>query len=145
MEHLAIMNPAWRLIDKIISGEKKIESRWYKSKRAPWNRIQAGEIVYFKDAGKAVTAKAEVEKILQFEQYTLEQLEDIIKKYGGKGGICFSGSYEPTLSWTRDKKYCILVFLKNAQNVEPFKIDKTGFGNACAWICVDKIERIKQK
>lgn len=145
MEHLAIMNPSWKLINKILSGEKKIESRWYKSKIAPWNRIKEGEIVYFKDAGKAVTAKAEVEKVLQFEQYTLGQLGELIKKYGGKGGICFPGSYDSTLAWTKDKKYCLLVFLKNAQKIEPFKIDKTGFGNACAWICVDEIKKIKRE
>lgn len=69
MEHLAIMKKSWKLTEKILSGEKKIESRWYKSKRVPFGRISAGETVYFKDGGEPVTIKAEVEKVLQFSEF----------------------------------------------------------------------------
>lgn len=31
MEHVAIMRKSWGLTDKILSGQKKIESRWYKT------------------------------------------------------------------------------------------------------------------
>ena len=37
MEHLAIMKKEWKLTEKIITGEKRIESRWYKDKYPPWN------------------------------------------------------------------------------------------------------------
>jgi len=39
MDHVAIMNKKWKLIDSIIVGQKTIESRWYKFKRDPWNEI----------------------------------------------------------------------------------------------------------
>ena len=48
MEHVAIMKKSWGLTEKILTGAKKIESRWYKNKHTPWNRIKSGEIVYFK-------------------------------------------------------------------------------------------------
>ena len=44
MEHLAIMKKSWNLTKKILSSEKKIESRWYKSKYPPWNKIKEGEL-----------------------------------------------------------------------------------------------------
>ena len=69
MDHLAIMNPQRKLIPKILSGEKKIESRWYMMKIAPRERIHIGDTVYFKDAGKEVTAMAEVENVIQFDHY----------------------------------------------------------------------------
>lgn len=53
MHHVAIMKPSWKLIPKILSGEKTIESRWYQTRRAPWNGIAAGDVVYFKDSGEA--------------------------------------------------------------------------------------------
>ncbi|MDO8559127.1 MAG: hypothetical protein Q7R84_02240 [bacterium] len=40
MEHLAIMKKSWGLTEKILSGQKKIESRWYLSKRSPWDTIE---------------------------------------------------------------------------------------------------------
>jgi hypothetical protein len=64
MQHIAIMKKSWGLLSKIISGEKKIESRWYMAKCAPWDRIGAGEIVYFKDSGCPVTIKTKVSKVM---------------------------------------------------------------------------------
>jgi len=143
MEHVAIMRKDWKLLPKILSGDKRIESRWYMAKFAPWNRINSGDIVYFKDAGEPVTVKAEVEKVMQFENYTESQLKKILSEYGGVNGICFNSPLDDVFAWAKQRKYCILVFLKNPTKIEPFEIDKTGFGNACAWICVDNIDKIK--
>ncbi|MEI7477466.1 MAG: hypothetical protein WCJ81_02865 [bacterium] len=41
MDHVAIMKKSRKLIPKIVSGEKTIESRWYQTKRAPWNTVHA--------------------------------------------------------------------------------------------------------
>jgi hypothetical protein len=142
MDHVAIMNKSWKLIPKILSREKTIESRWYSSRFAPWDRIKARETIYFRDAGCPVTAKATVSKVLQYADCTEDNVREIIAEHGGRGGIAFS-SPEAAFKWAGKKKYCILVFLCDAQEVEPFEIDKTGFGNACAWMCVDSIDKVK--
>jgi len=141
MEHIAIMNKSWKLIDKILSGEKTIESRWYKMKRAPWNKIKSGDIVYFKDAGELVSAKAVVDKVLQFELDD-KMLREILDKYSSK--ICFKSSNDEVFNWARDKKYCILIFLKSPERVEKFEIDKTGYGIGCAWISTDSVDRLRK-
>ncbi len=66
MDHVAIMKKSWGLLPKILSGEKKIESRWYKFKRSPWDKINTNDTVYFKDSGDPVLIKAKVSKFLQF-------------------------------------------------------------------------------
>ena len=43
----------------------------------------------------------------------------------------------------KNKKYCMLIFLKNPIEITPFEIDKTGFGIMSAWITVEDISRIK--
>lgn len=141
MEHIAIMKKSWKLIDKIVSGEKTIESRWYVNRRDPWNKVKAGDIVYFKDSGEPITAKAVVDRVLQFD-LDPAKTDSILKKYG-KGIVV---DYSPDLYKNYEgKNYCVLVFLKNPQWVKPFNIDKTGFGNASAWLCVDKVSKIKLK
>jgi len=136
------MNPKIGLIDKIISGMKKIESRWYKHKRAPWNKIAVGDIVYFKNSGKPVTASAEVERVMQFELDN-ENLREIIEKYGGDGGISLNDR-NPNSDYYKGKKYCILVFIKNPRKITPFNIDKKGFGAGSAWLFVEDINKIKK-
>jgi ASC-1-like (ASCH) protein len=144
MDHLAIMKKSWGLTEKILNGEKIIESRWYSSKRAPWNRIKKGEIVYFKDSGDPVSVKAIVRNVLQFPDLTPKKVGEILKEYGDADGLDKEKIPEFYQRF-KDKKYCILVFLKNPQKIKPFKINKAGFGMMSAWITVENISDIKRQ
>lgn len=45
------------------------------------------------------------------------------------------------LSYSKNKKYCLLIFLKNPEKVEPFEINKTGFGMMSAWLTAENIDK----
>lgn len=140
MDHIAIMNKNAGLISDIISGKKTIESRWYVNKIAPWNKIQKGDVVYFKDSGSPVTAFALVDEVIQFENLNAKKIAEITQKFGGVGKINLR---DKTGKFAKGKNYCILIFLKNPQSVEPFKINKAGFGSSCAWMCVGDINKVR--
>jgi ASC-1-like (ASCH) protein len=143
MEHLAIMKKSWGLTQKILTGQKRIESRWYKAKYAPWDRIKEGETVYFKDSGEPVTIKAEVDNVIQFSNLTPQKVEKILYKYGESDGI-EKNEIPRFLEIFKDKKYCILIFLKNPQAIQAFEISKTEFGAMSAWITIDNINKIRK-
>ncbi len=142
MDHVAIMRKSWGLLPKILNGTKTIESRWYTHKCAPWNKIKKGNTIYFKNSGEKVTVKAGIGGVKQFENLTSVKVGQILTKYGQKDGIGM-----PDLSkfhkLFKNKRYCILVFLKNPKRIKPFEINKKGFGAMSAWICVNSIEEIK--
>jgi hypothetical protein len=141
MHHVAIMKKSWKLIPKILSGEKTIESRWYQTRRSPWNTIAAGDTVFFKNAGEAVTVQATVSRVLQ---YTLKNTADavaIVQKYGKR--ICIINVDPKT--WDTKPKYCVLVFLERPKQISPFTIEKAGFGISSAWLTIPHINRIKIK
>ncbi len=143
MEHVAIMRKSWGLTQKILNGQKKIESRWYSGKYKPWDSIKKGETVYFKDSGEPVRIKAEVSKVVQFADLTPKKVKEILDEYGKDDGI----EKEKTAEFFerfKNKKYCILIFLKNSAKVESFGIDKTGFGTMSAWITINDISQIKK-
>jgi predicted transcriptional regulator len=123
MDHVAIMKKSWHLIDKILAGEKIVESRWYKNKSTPWNQIKIGETIYFKDSGSLVTAKAIVKNIEQFENLNQEKIQEIFKKYPHEklGTIEIK---QEIIDYTKGKKYCIIVSLTKPELVNPFDIDK---------------------
>jgi len=143
MDHVAIMKKSWGLTEKILDGRKKIESRWYLSKRAPWNKIKKDETVYFKNSGEPVKMKAEVAKVLQFCDLTPKKVKELLNKYGNADGL-EKAKIPEFFKLFKDKKYCLLIFLKNPVKIRTFDIDKTGFGAMSAWITVDKIDRIKK-
>jgi len=78
--------------------------------------------------------------VLQFTDVDKTTCEKIFRKYGKD--ICLKDMEYS--SYYQAKNYCILLFLENIESIEPFHIDKSGFGNAAAWLCVDDISQIKQ-
>jgi len=142
MDHVAIMKKSWGLTQKILSGQKKIESRWYKSKCALWGKIGKDDVVYFKNSGEPVSIKAEVEKVISFSDLTPGKVRQILNEYGSDDGIEKSKIKE-FFELFKNKNYCLLIFLKNPRKIEPFEIDKTGFGMIPAWLIAENIDRIK--
>lgn len=142
MDHLAIMKKSWGLTDKILSGQKKIESRWYSVRCRPWNRIKEGDVVYFKDTGSPVKIRAKVSKVLQFDNLTPGKVKRILKEYGKKDGID-KRNLSIFYDLFKDKRYCMLIFLKDPKRVKPFYVNKKGFGLMSAWITVKNINEIK--
>jgi ASC-1-like (ASCH) protein len=143
MEHIAIMKKSWRLIPKILSGEKKIESRWYSVQCAPWNRIKRGETVYFKDSGEPVTMKAEVENVLQFSDLTPNKVKELLHHYAHDDGLA-DDDLPKFIELFEHKRYCMLIFLKNPQKIKSFEINKKGFGLMAAWMCVEDVGTVKK-
>jgi len=139
MEHLAILDKKRKLLSKILSGEKTIESRWYVSQKTPYQQIFQGERIYFKNSGDPVTVAADVEKVLYFDHLDEWKIRDILREYGARIGIPVEASNKLV-----GKNFCTLVFLKNIALVEPFEIDKSGFGMMTAWITVEKIEKLRK-
>lgn len=141
MDHVAIMNKSWQLIPKIIMGEKTIESRWYQTRRAPWNSIQVGDRIFFKNSGECVTAQASVSRVLQFEIKNSTDIEKILTCYGKR--ICLVNA-DPHTVWKTIPRYCILLFLQDPKKIKtPFQINKRGFGSATAWVTVKNIQMIR--
>lgn len=142
MDHLAVMKKSWGFTQKILNGEKIIESRWYKTRRTPWGRIKKDDTVYFKNSGELVTIKAMVLRVVEFEELTLKRVKEILNKHWRGLGIS-KNEVSSFYKRFKNKEYCILIFLKNPEKVRPFKINKKGFGAMASWICIEDIKRLK--
>lgn len=140
MYHLAIMKKSLGYLEKIKSGQKTIESRWYLAKRAPWDKINPNDTIFFKNSGSPVELKSSVKKALQLENLTTQKIKEILNKYAKEIGIENKQKFYEEI---KNKKYCILIFLKNTEKIPEFKINKKGYGMMSAWITLENIEKIK--
>jgi predicted transcriptional regulator len=138
------MKKEWNLTQKIIEGIKTVESRWYKFRIAPWNKIHLGDTIYFKDTGSCVSVKASVTKVEQHEIVDNIQAVELMSKnaLADLGTTDLSNSIR---DYIKDKKYAIFIHINNVEKITPFDIDKTGFGMQCAWLSVSNISAIKIK
>lgn len=143
--HVAIMRKSWGLTQKILSGEKTIESRWYMNRYRPWGDINRGDIVYFKDSGVPVRIRATVDKVIQIENLTPKKVREILNQYAKADGLGVkSENIESYFELFKNKKYCLLVFLSHPKEIKPFEINKSGFGAMAAWITVASLDKIKR-
>lgn len=142
MHHVAIMKKARGLIPKILSGEKTIESRWYESRIAPWDRIDPGDTIYFKNAGEPIILKTSVVSVVQGIDLSEEEIRSLLSQYGSAIGIPeedISNFFEKVKS----KRYIILIFLGKPELVPSFQIQKKGFGLMTAWLTLPDIDSIR--
>ena len=138
------MRKSWGLTKKILSGEKTVETRWYKNKYKPWGQIGEGDVIYFKDSGEPVTLKAIASGVEQYSNLDETERRRILSKYTQED--LGTGEIMPEISeYIKNKPYCLVVHLKNPQRIEPFDIDKSGYGAMASWLVVDDIEKIKLK
>lgn len=142
MDHVVIMKKQWGLVPKILEGKKTVESRWYKHKRAPWNKINPGDILYFKDSGEKVSLKARVTQVDQYEIQSNEEALITMQKYSLED-LGTEKIDSEIIDYISNKKYAIFVHLNNVEKIEPFAINKTGFGIQAAWITVNSVDDIK--
>jgi ASC-1-like (ASCH) protein len=142
MDHIAFMQKAWGLTEKIATGQKTIESRWYNVKYPPWGRISPGDTVYFKDSGEPIRLRAQVAKIHTYENLVPQQVQALLDEYGAACGIEVDqlANYYARF---QHKRYAIFIFLKHPQRIAPFDINKAGFGKKVSWICVEHVESLR--
>ncbi len=78
--HLAIFTP--EAIEKIFSGEKKVEGRFSQVKIPPFGKVAAGDTVLIKKSGEKVVGQFSVDRVLYFDHPKIEEVNEIKKKYG---------------------------------------------------------------
>ncbi len=105
--------------------------------------MRAGDIVYFKNSGEPVTAKAVVTKVEQFEISNNEEALNIMRDRA-RADLGTTEIPEEVRKYTQDKRYAIFVHLKDAETIQPFEIDKTGFGAQTAWLAIKDVREIRK-
>lgn len=107
MKHLAIFTKG--VGEKILSGEKSIESRFSKVKNPPFGLISSGDLVYIKPSGKDIIGQFRVQKVFFFDGLTQNDINNLKKEYEKE--ISADDSY-----WEAKKnsKYGTLIFIGNS-------------------------------
>ena len=142
MDHVAIMQKSWGFTEKIATCQKTIESRWYNVRYAPWGRISPGDNIYFKNSGEPVTIQAKISRVINFSDLTPEKVQTILEDYNKVLGLDESDILR-FFEMFKHKRYCILIYLKDAHHIQPFEIHKQGFGTMSSWLSIESITKIK--
>lgn len=109
-KHLAIFTKG--VGEKILSGEKIMESRFSRVKNPPFGAISSGDLVYIKPSGEDIIGQFRVQKVFFFDNLDQSDLKNLEKHYGKQ--LAIDKAYWSNKS---NSKYGTLIFIGE---VDPF-------------------------
>ena len=142
MDHIVYLNHKAKELDNLKSGKKTMIIRGAMGRKLPYGRVFKSDVLYFiENKGDGlIKAKAIVKSVFNSDKLSKEEsnsivnnnqpqllLDSIMKKH-------FSG-----------KRYLVLLNLKDFETIEPFKIDRSEYGNMDDWLPVDDINSVVVK
>lgn len=125
--HLAIFPRNY--IDKILSREKTIESRFSKVKCAPYGQVSIGDIILLKEQSGPIRGQAEIAKVIFFSDLTPESVICIKKEYNNR-----LRADDEFWEAKMDAKYATLMFLRDVQELPSQEFEKK---DRRGWVVLD--------
>ncbi len=139
MDHVVYLDAAAKEMANILAGKKNIILRGATGRKMPYGRVEAGDTLYFlnNDAEGLVKARATVTSVLNSDALTEDgSLQFINEQHAGLQLT------EKQLKRWGGKRYLVLIWIEKAEEVKPFRVDKSGYGNMDDWLPVGKIESV---
>lgn len=124
--HLAVMREPY--LERVIRGDKRVESRMTTRRLPPYGAIARDEVVLFKLAGGAIAAAACVRRVESFEPRTRSDLLNRLTKYSAE--LSLEADF---LEQKGDSRFVTLISLGPVQRVGPWPMLKKG---RQAWVVV---------
>jgi ASC-1-like (ASCH) protein len=129
MIHIAVLFKSY--LDLVLSGRKTIECRLTMQARDPYERIEAGERIYFKQSSGPYRAAATVDHVMFEDDLTPKRIDALRRDYND--GICGEKSF-----WRRKRSsnYCTLIWLRDVMAIDSGPEIRPLQG--VAWLCLDE-------
>jgi ASC-1-like (ASCH) protein len=100
-------------VDLILQGKKTVESRLTMQARDPFDNIEKGDRIYFKQSSGPYCATAVAGHVLFEDNLTPRRIKEIQREYNHL--ICGEESF---WNWKRNSNFCTLIWLRDVRPVE---------------------------
>jgi len=141
MEHVVYLDAKAYELDKLRNGEKWMVIRGATGRKLPYGRVFVGETLWFiENSGDGmVRGKAVVKNVFNSAKLEDSEALRLISDYQAKLRL----TPEQFKRWG-GKRYLVLIEVEQYQEVAPFRIDRSPFGNMDDWLPVDAIGDIME-
>jgi hypothetical protein len=141
MDQVVYLEAQSKELDKLLSGQKTMIIRGATGRKIPHGRVFAGDVLYFinNNAEGIVRARAKVTTTIHSEKMDKETSISLVQRYQPKLNLT-----EKQFERWAGKRYLVLIEVANVEEVQPFTIDKSNFGNMDDWLPVERIELVQK-
>ena len=140
MDHVVYLDAKAKEMEVLLSGKKTMIIRGATGRKMPYGRVSSGDVLYFinNNAEGVVKAKAKVKMVINSEKMSKEQSVALVEEYQDKLQLTASQFKR----WA-GKRYLVLIEVEKVEQLKPFPIDKSEYGNMDDWLPVEDIEGVK--
>lgn len=126
--HLAIFTE--ELMEKLIDGEKKLESRFSNNFISPHGQVKKGDLIAVKKSGGPVTAVFIAGEVMSFQNLNNAKINELKKKYTERLGLSIKDEF-----WTlkAESRYATLINVDKVKKLNPFLVGKK---DRTAWVVI---------
>ncbi|MCP5061867.1 MAG: hypothetical protein GY936_05300 [Ignavibacteriae bacterium] len=141
MDNVVYLDYKAKEFENLKTGQKTMIVRGAMGRKLPYGRVNKSDVLYFiENKGDGlIKGKAIVENVFNSEKLTKEESLDIVEQNQDKL-LLTSGLKKRFAS----KRYLVLITIKNFEEIEPFKIDRSDYGNMDDWLPVENIDKVKK-
>jgi hypothetical protein len=109
-------------------------------RKMPYGRVNEDDVLYLieNDGSGLVKAKVNVKSVINSEKMTKEESISLVEENQGQLQL----TSKQFNRWG-GKRYLVLIEIGDVEEVKPFGIDKSDYGNMDDWLPVENIEKVK--
>ena len=140
MDHVVYLDASAKELALLLSAKKTMIIRGATGRKLPYGRVNQDDVIYFinNNAEGLVKASAKVKSVLNSEKLTKEESGQLVDRFQDQLQL----SPKQYARWA-GKRYLVLIEIRDIQSIEPFRIDKSDYGNMDDWLPVEQIEKVK--
>lgn len=142
MDHVVYLDASTKELASLLAGTKTMLVRGAMGRKTPYGRVHPGDNLYFlnNDAGGVISAKANVRNVSNSEALTAEGSFQLIADHQAKLQLT-----DKQLKRWGGKRYLVLIEVEQVQEIQPFRVDKSAYGNMDDWLPVGNIQYLKMQ
>lgn len=140
MDHIVYVDAKEGELEKLLDGTKTAILRGATGRKLPYGRVNPGDRLYFirNNSEGLVQARATVSEVMNSEALSPEQSEQVVRQNQDK----LQFTPRQVKRWA-GKRYLVMIDIGAVEKVEPFPIDKSGYGNMDDWLPVGDVESVR--
>jgi hypothetical protein len=140
MDHVVYLDAKAKELDILLSGKKTMIVRGATGRKLPYGRVSSGDVLYFinNNAEGVVKAKAKAKRVINSDRMSKEESVALVEGYQDKLQL----TAKQFKRWA-GKRYIVLIEVEEVEQLAPFPIDKSEYGNMDDWLPVEDIESVR--
>lgn len=140
MDHVVYLDAKANELSEILQGNKTMIVRGAAGRKMPHGRVNKGDILYLieNDGRGLVRARAQVLSVHHSDKLTPDESTAMVEQHQDRLRL----SDAQFKRWA-GKRFLVLIEIGRVVELEPFRVDKSEYGNMDDWLPVGDIEQVR--